>query len=80
MPNSKQPGPQKRLHDQLVRVLQGTKASNDEVTEVLIALLAIQLAAYPPLERTICWDAAVETLDNMVDELITQFDHNITKN
>ena len=80
MPNSKQPCPQKRLHDQLVRVLQVTKASDDEITEVLITLLAIQLAAYPPIERMICWEAAVETLDNMVDELITQFDHNITKN
>ena len=80
MPNYKQPCPQKRLHDQLVRVLQVTKANDDEITEVLITLLAIQLAAYPPIERAICWDAAVDTLDAMVDELITQFDNNIPKN
>ena len=55
MPNSKQPSAAHRLQDQLTRTLNGTKASKDEATQVLIGLLAVQIASYSPLMRDAVW-------------------------
>ena len=57
-----------RLYEQMDRLLKGTKAHRDEVTEVLIHFLAHQVASYNPFERLEVWDAVVDTLDDMVDE------------
>lgn len=69
MPNTKQPNPAKRLHAQLVRTLTATNASRDDVTEVLIHLLARQLASYPALEREAGLEAAILVLDQKTMEM-----------
>lgn len=63
MINSKQTSPTKRLHHQLVRTLTATNASRDDVTEVLIHILARQLSSYPALEREAGLEAAILVLD-----------------
>lgn len=79
MPNTKAP-PAIRLHGQIARLLNGTKADKDEVTQILIAFLAMQVASYEPLERLDIWDAAVDTLDDMVEDFAEQFDANYVRN
>lgn len=79
MPNTKA-SPAMRLHEQMARLLNGTKAHRDEVTQILITFLAIQLANYEPLERLTIWDAAVDTLDEMVEVLAEQIDASYIKN
>lgn len=79
MPNTKA-SPAMRLHGQMARLLNGTKAHRDEVTQILITFLAIQLANYEPLERLTIWDAAVDTLDEMVEVLDEQVDAQFTRN
>lgn len=79
MPNTKASHAM-RLHGQMARLLNGTKADKDEVTEILIAFLAIQLANYGPLERLTIWDAAVDTLDEMVEVLADEVDSQFTRN
>ena len=69
-----------RLHEQMARLLNGTKADKDEVTEILIAFLAIQIASYDPLERLDLWDCAVDTLDDMVEALSEEADSHFIKN
>lgn len=69
MPNAKQPSPARRLHEQMGRLLNGTKAHHDEVTEILIAFLAIQVSSYNPFERIDVWDAVIDTLDDMIEEI-----------
>lgn len=69
-----------RLHEQMARLLNGTKAHRDEVTQILITFLAIQLANYAPLERLTIWDAAVDTLDEMVEVLADEVDSQFTRN
>ena len=69
-----------RLHEQMARLLNGTKADKDEVTEILIAFLAIQIASYDPLERLDLWDCAVDTLDDMVELLSEETDSHFIKN
>ncbi len=80
MINSKQPSAELRLHDQLSSVLGTTKASHDEVTQVLIHLLAVQIASYDPLMRDIAWDAAIDTLDEIVEDVAMQMDAKYIKN
>ena len=80
MPNTKTPSPAMRLHEQMARLLNGTKADKDEVTEILIAFLAIQIASYDPLERLDLWDCAVDTLDDMVEALREEADSHFIKN
>ena len=80
MPNTKTPSPAMRLHEQMARLLNGTKADKDEVTQILIAFLAMQVASYEPLERLGIWDAAVDTLDDMVEDLSEQIDAQYVKN
>ncbi len=79
MPNTKA-SPAMRLHGQMARLLNGTKADKDEVTQILITFLAIQLANYEPLERLMIWDAAVDTLDEMVEVLAEEVDAQFTRN
>ena len=69
-----------RLHEQMARLLNGTKADKDEVTHILIAFLSLQIASYDPLERLDIWDAAVDTLDDMVEDLSEQIDAQYVKN
>jgi hypothetical protein len=80
MPNAKQPNAELRLHEQLSRTLSATKASHDEVTQVLIHLLACQIASYDPLMRDAAWDCAVDTLDEMVEDVAMRLDANYIKN
>ncbi len=80
MPNTKTPSPAMRLHEQMARLLNGTKADKDEVTEILIAFLAIQIASYDTLERLDLWDCAVDTLDDMVEVLSEEADSHFIKN
>lgn len=80
MPNSKQPSAAHRLQDQLTRTLNGTKASKDEATQVLIGLLAVQIASYDPLMRDAVWECAVDTLDDMVEDLSEQIDAQFIQN
>lgn len=80
MPNSKQPSAAHRLQDQLTRTLNGTKASKDEATQVLIGLLAVQIASYDPLMRDAVWECAVDTLDDMVEDLSEQIDAQFINN
>ena len=79
MPNTKASHAM-RLHGQMARLLNGTKAHRDEVTQILITFLAIQLASYEPLERLMIWDAAVDTLDDMVEFLSEEADSHFIKN
>lgn len=79
MPNTKASHAM-RLHGQMARLLNGTKADKDEVTQILITFLAIQLANYEPLERLTIWDAAVDTLDEMVEVLADEVDSQFTRN
>ena len=79
MPNTKA-SPAMRLHGQMARLLNGTKAHRDEVTQILITFLAIQLANYEPLERLYVWDAAVNTWDEMVEVLAEEVDAQFTRN
>ena len=80
MPNTKTPSPAMRLHEQMARLLNGTKADKDEVTQILITFLAIQIASYDPLERLDLWDCAVYTLDDMVEALSEEADSHFIKN
>jgi hypothetical protein len=80
MPNSKQPSAAHRLQEQLTRTLNGTKASKDEATQVLIGLLAVQIASYSPLMRDAVWECAVDTLDDMVEDLSEQIDAQFINN
>ena len=80
MPNSKQPSAACRLQDQLTRTLNGTKASKDEATQVLIGLLAVQIASYDPMMRDAIWECAVDTLDDMVEDLSEQIDAQFIQN
>lgn len=80
MPNSKQPSAAHRLQDQLTRTLNGTKASKDDATQVLIGLLAVQIASYDPLMRDEVWECAVDTLDDMVEDLSEQIDAQFIQN
>lgn len=80
MPNTKAPSPAMRLHEQMARLLNGTKAHRDEVTQILITFLAIQIASYDPLERLDLWDCAVDTLDDMVEVLSEEADSHFIKN
>lgn len=80
MPNSKQPSAAHRLQEQLTRTLNGTKASKDEATQVLIGLLAVQIASYDPLMRDAVWECAVDTLDDMVEDLSEQIDAQFINN
>jgi hypothetical protein len=80
MPNAKQPNAELRLHEQLSRTLSATKASHDEVTQVLIHLLACQIASYDPLMRDAAWDCAVDTLDDIIKEVAERMDKNYSKN
>lgn len=66
MPNHKA-SPEARLEDKLVSALLTTKARRDDVTKILIDLLASQIANYSPLDRTDVWIAAVDELDDMVE-------------
>jgi len=79
MPNTKA-SPAMRLHEQMARLLNGTKAHRDEVTQILITFLAIQIANYEPLKRLTIWDAAVDTLDEMVEVLADEVDSQFTRN
>lgn len=80
MPNTKTPSPAIRLHEQMARLLNGTKADKDEVTQILIAFLAMQVASYDPLFRVDVWDAAVDTLDDMVEDFSEQIDAQFIRN
>lgn len=63
-----------KLHRQLATFLNATKVGKDDVTEVLISLLAMQIASYDPLIRLDVWDNAVDSLDMMVDEISEELD------
>jgi hypothetical protein len=80
MPNSKQPSAELHLHEQLSRTLGATKASHDEVTQVLIHLLAVQIASYSPLIRDAAWECAVDTLDEIVEDVSMRIDAQYIKN
>lgn len=69
-----------RLHGQMARLLNGTKAHRDEVTQILITFLAIQIASYDPIERLQVWDAAVDSLDDLVEVLSEEADKEFFNN
>ena len=73
MSNTKE-SPAFRLHEQMARLLNGTKAHRDEVTQILTSFLAVQVANYQPIERLDVWDAVVHTLDDMIEELSEALD------
>lgn len=68
------PSPAEVLHRQLATFLNKTKVKRDDVTEVLISLLAIQIASYDPLVRLDVWDSAVDMLDLCVEKLADERD------
>lgn len=72
--------PAKTLHRQLATFLNKTKVKRDEVTEVLISLLAIQLASYDPLIRLAAWNSAVDVLDLCVEKLADERDAKYSDN
>lgn len=69
-----------KLHHQLATFLNATKVDKDDVTEVLISLLAMQIASYDPLIRLDVWDNAVDSLDMMVDEISEELDTKYSNN
>lgn len=69
-----------KLHRQLATFLNATKVDKDDVTEVLISLLAMQIASYDPLIRLDVWDNAVDSLDMMVDEISEELDLKYSNN
>jgi uncharacterized protein with HEPN domain len=80
MPNTKNPPPGELLFEQIKRLLNATKADKDEVTHILIAFLAIQIASYDPIDRLDVWDAAVDELDDMVEVCSEQVDKEFLNN
>jgi hypothetical protein len=66
MPNTKA-SPAHSLANRLAATLSVTKADKDEVTKILIDLLAHQISSYHPIHRIAIWDAAVDELDDMVE-------------
>lgn len=79
MPKTKA-SPAELLHSRMVNLLNQTQADKHEVTEILIAFLAIQIASTPPMIRMAVWDAAVDTLDDTVEELSEQLDQQFSQN
>jgi F0F1-type ATP synthase delta subunit len=69
-----------KLHHQLATFLNATKVDKDDVAEVLISLLAMQIASYDPLIRLDVWDNAVDSLDMMVDEISEELDLKYSNN
>lgn len=66
MPNTKA-SPAHRLANRLASTLSATKADKEEVTKILIDLLAHQISSYYPIHRIAIWDATVDHLDEMVE-------------
>ena len=66
MPSTKA-SPAHRLAHRLASTLSATKADKEEVTKILIDLLAHQISSYHPIHRIAIWDAAVDHLDEMVE-------------
>ena len=79
MPNEKA-SPAHRLAYRLESILVSSKVDKDDVTEVLISLLAMQIASYDPLIRLDVWDNAVDSLDMMVDEISEELDLKYSNN
>lgn len=79
MPNTKA-SPAHRLANRLASTLSTTQADKEEVTKILIDLLAHQIASYNPIHRLSLWDAAVDELDAMVEIFSKigdeQYEHN----
>lgn len=69
-----------KLHHQLATFLNATKVDKDDVTEVLISLLAMQIASYDPLIRLEVWDNAVDLLDTAVEEISEELDAKYSNN
>ena len=72
--------PADKLHHQLATFLNATKVDKDDVTEVLISLLAMQIASYDPLIRLEVWDNAVDLLDTAVDEISEELETKYSNN
>ncbi len=66
MPNTKA-SPAHRLAHRLTSTLSATRVDKEEVTKILIDLLAHQISSYHPIHRIAIWDAAVDELDDMVE-------------
>jgi hypothetical protein len=66
MPNTKA-SPAHRLAHRLASTLSATRVDKDEVTKILIDLLAHQISSYHSIHRIAIWDAAVDELDDMVE-------------
>lgn len=79
MPNIKA-SPAHRLAHRLASTLSATKADKEEVTKILIDLLAHQIASYHPIHRLSLWDAAVDELDAMVEIFSTIVDKQYERN
>ena len=79
MPNTKA-SPAHRLAHRLASTLSATKADKEEVTKILIDLLAHQISSYHPIHRTDIWDAAVDHLDEMVEIFSTIGDEQYERN
>lgn len=79
MPNTKT-SPAHRLAHRLASTLSVTKADKEEVTKILIDLLAHQISSYHPIHRIAIWDAAVDELDEMVEIFSTIGDKQYERN
>jgi hypothetical protein len=79
MPNTKA-SPAHRLAHRLASTLSATKADKEEVTKILIDLLAHQISSYHPIHRDCIWDAAVDELDEMVEIFSTIGDKQYERN
>ena len=66
MPNTKA-SPAHRLAHRLASTLSVTKVDANEVTKILIDLLAHQISCYDPIHRIAVWHTVVDELDDMVE-------------
>jgi hypothetical protein len=79
MPNEKA-SPAHRLAYRLESILASSKVDADEITKILIDLLAHHIAGYEPIHREYIWDAAVDELDDMVEIFSAIEDEDYQKN
>lgn len=79
MPNTKTT-PGQLLHNQIGRLINGTKATREEVLEILVTMLSVQIAEYEPLVREEVMNECLDTVEQMALTMGEQFDAKFIKN
>ena len=79
MPNTKA-SPAHRLAHRLASTLSATRVDKEEVTKILIDLLAHQISSYHPIHRIAIWEASVDELDDMVEVFSNEGDKQYERN